>query len=155
MGRPVGGRVILGRILERKDGVVWIGLICLMVGTSFGLLWVRRWTFGSYVILKNSWKFLSICAAGDFRGRTRPRVCCAVWGPWIVLFLRGYGVVGKLWLGESRSAVAVKAQVFALHATRSCVFFFLVLMRSPVEVSSGQSRRCVFILEHVWVTVVS
>jgi hypothetical protein len=34
----VGGRIILRWILERKDGVVWTGLIWLRIGTSGGLL---------------------------------------------------------------------------------------------------------------------
>jgi hypothetical protein len=71
MGRSVGGRVILGRILEKKDGVVWIGLICLRIGTSRGF----------YIMLENSREFLSSCATGDFTRRTRPSVCCAVWKP--------------------------------------------------------------------------
>jgi hypothetical protein len=39
LGRhDVGGRIILEWILERKDGVVWTGLIWLRIGTSGGLL---------------------------------------------------------------------------------------------------------------------
>jgi hypothetical protein len=34
----VGGWIILKRILERQDGVVWTGLIWLRIGTSGGLL---------------------------------------------------------------------------------------------------------------------
>jgi hypothetical protein len=34
----VGGRIILRRILERSDGVVWTGFIWLKIGTSGGLL---------------------------------------------------------------------------------------------------------------------
>jgi hypothetical protein len=34
----VGGRTILKWILERKDGMEWIGLIWLRIGTSGGLL---------------------------------------------------------------------------------------------------------------------
>jgi hypothetical protein len=36
--QDVGGRTILKWILERQDGVVWIGLIWLRIGTSRGLL---------------------------------------------------------------------------------------------------------------------
>jgi hypothetical protein len=34
----IGGWTILKLILERKDGMVWIGLIWLWIGTSGGLL---------------------------------------------------------------------------------------------------------------------
>jgi hypothetical protein len=34
----VGRWTILKRIFERYDGIVWIGLIWLMIGTSGGLL---------------------------------------------------------------------------------------------------------------------
>jgi hypothetical protein len=34
----IGGRIILKRILEKYDGVVWIRLICPKIGTSGGLL---------------------------------------------------------------------------------------------------------------------
>jgi hypothetical protein len=34
----VGGWTILKWILERLNGMVWIGLICLRIGTSGGLL---------------------------------------------------------------------------------------------------------------------
>jgi hypothetical protein len=37
----VDGRIILERILERSDGVVWAGLIWLRIGTSGGPLWTR------------------------------------------------------------------------------------------------------------------
>jgi hypothetical protein len=41
--RPLGrqnlsGWIILELILERQDGIVWIGLICLRIGTTGGLL---------------------------------------------------------------------------------------------------------------------
>jgi hypothetical protein len=38
LGRPRRGRTILKWILERQDGMVWIGLIWLRIGTSGGLL---------------------------------------------------------------------------------------------------------------------
>jgi hypothetical protein len=34
----IGGKTILKWILERQDGLVWIGLIWLRIGTSGGLL---------------------------------------------------------------------------------------------------------------------
>jgi hypothetical protein len=38
-GRPgLRGRIILKWILERKDGVVWTGVIWIRIGTSGGLL---------------------------------------------------------------------------------------------------------------------
>jgi hypothetical protein len=37
-GQDVGGWTILKWILERYDGMVWIGLIWLRIGTSEGLL---------------------------------------------------------------------------------------------------------------------
>jgi hypothetical protein len=37
LGRP-RGRIILRRILFRRDGAVWTGLIWLRIGTSGGLL---------------------------------------------------------------------------------------------------------------------
>jgi hypothetical protein len=36
--RPLGGWTILKWILERQDGMEWIGLIWLSIGTSGGLL---------------------------------------------------------------------------------------------------------------------
>jgi hypothetical protein len=36
--QDVRGRTILKRILERSDGMVWIGLICLSIGTGGRLL---------------------------------------------------------------------------------------------------------------------
>jgi hypothetical protein len=36
--RDVGGRVILKRILENLEGVIWTGLIWLRIGTSGGFL---------------------------------------------------------------------------------------------------------------------
>jgi hypothetical protein len=37
----VDGRIILRRILERLDGMVWTGLICFRLGTSGEILWIR------------------------------------------------------------------------------------------------------------------
>jgi hypothetical protein len=34
----IGGLTIIKRILERYDGMIWIGLIWLRIGTSGGLL---------------------------------------------------------------------------------------------------------------------
>jgi hypothetical protein len=34
----IGGRIILNLILERQDGVIWTGVIWLMIRTSGGLL---------------------------------------------------------------------------------------------------------------------
>jgi hypothetical protein len=36
--QDIGGWTILGWILERYDGVVWIGLMWLRIGTSGGLV---------------------------------------------------------------------------------------------------------------------
>jgi hypothetical protein len=36
--QDVGGWTILKWILERQEGMVWIGLICLGIGTSGGFL---------------------------------------------------------------------------------------------------------------------
>jgi hypothetical protein len=36
--KDVGGWIILQWIFEGKDGVVWVGLIWLRIGTSGGLL---------------------------------------------------------------------------------------------------------------------
>jgi hypothetical protein len=33
----VGGRIIIKWILEKQDGVIWTGFICLRIGTSTGL----------------------------------------------------------------------------------------------------------------------
>jgi hypothetical protein len=38
LGRPRHGWILLRKILERKDGVVWTELIWLRIGTSGGLL---------------------------------------------------------------------------------------------------------------------
>jgi hypothetical protein len=37
-GKDVGGRIILGWILERWDGVMWTGLVWLRIGTDGELL---------------------------------------------------------------------------------------------------------------------
>jgi hypothetical protein len=37
-GLDIGGRIILKRILEKWDGVVWTGFIQLRIGTSGGFL---------------------------------------------------------------------------------------------------------------------
>jgi hypothetical protein len=51
----VGGWTISKWILERQDGIVWIGLIWLKIRTSGGLLWIRYWTFGFHEMLGSSW----------------------------------------------------------------------------------------------------
>jgi hypothetical protein len=38
-----------------EDEMVWIGLIWFRVGTSVGLLWTRKWTFGFHKMLGSSW----------------------------------------------------------------------------------------------------
>jgi hypothetical protein len=40
-GQDEGGLIILRRILERWDGMVWTGLVWLRIGTSGGLLCLR------------------------------------------------------------------------------------------------------------------
>jgi hypothetical protein len=39
----------------RQDGMVWIGLIWLRIGTSGGLLWPRYWIFGFHKMPGSSW----------------------------------------------------------------------------------------------------
>jgi hypothetical protein len=39
---------------EREDGVVWTGSMWLRIGSSGGLLWTWKWTFGFHKI----WKIL-------------------------------------------------------------------------------------------------
>jgi len=38
-----------------KTGKVWIGCICLRIGTNCGLLWTRWWTFGFHKRQRVSW----------------------------------------------------------------------------------------------------
>jgi hypothetical protein len=49
------GKTILKWILVKQDRVVWTGLIWLRIGTSRGLLWAWKLTFGFYKIWGNSW----------------------------------------------------------------------------------------------------
>jgi hypothetical protein len=44
------------------DGVVWIGLILLRIGTNGGLLWTRYWTFGFRKMLESSWVAAKLAA---------------------------------------------------------------------------------------------
>jgi hypothetical protein len=44
------------------DGVEWIGLIRLRIGTSGGLLWTRYWTFGLHKMLGSSWGAAQLAA---------------------------------------------------------------------------------------------
>jgi hypothetical protein len=37
----VDGRITLGWILERWDGVMWTGLVWLRIGTGGEILWIR------------------------------------------------------------------------------------------------------------------
>jgi hypothetical protein len=60
VGNPEGKRP-LGRPRHRwVDNIkmdlrdIWIGLIWLRIGTNGGLLWTRRWTFGSHKMLGSS-----------------------------------------------------------------------------------------------------
>jgi hypothetical protein len=51
--QDVGGRIIIGWILERWDGVMWTGLVWLRVRTGGEILWIRYWTFGFHKMLGN------------------------------------------------------------------------------------------------------
>jgi hypothetical protein len=50
---------------ETKDGMVWTGLILLVIGTSGGLLWTRWWTFGFYKLLGSSWVAAQLVASQE------------------------------------------------------------------------------------------
>jgi hypothetical protein len=49
----LGGRIILGWILEKWDGVMCTGLVWLRIWTGGELLWIRYWTFGFHEMLGN------------------------------------------------------------------------------------------------------
>jgi hypothetical protein len=58
----VGGCTILKWILERDDGMVWIGLMWLEIWISGRLLWTRYWTFGFHEMFRSSWVAAQLAA---------------------------------------------------------------------------------------------
>jgi hypothetical protein len=73
-------------ILERQDGMVWIGLIWLRIGTSRVLLWTRLRTFGVHKILGSSWVAAKLSASQEGLSSTSERVIPRPTYEWTVLF---------------------------------------------------------------------
>jgi hypothetical protein len=47
------------------NGMDWVGLICLRLGTSWGLLWTRQYTFGFHRMLEYSWVAAQLAASQE------------------------------------------------------------------------------------------
>jgi hypothetical protein len=47
---------------QKWDGMEWIGLIWLRIGTSGGFLWIRYWTFRFHKMLGGSWGAAQLAA---------------------------------------------------------------------------------------------
>jgi hypothetical protein len=84
-GKPEGKRP-LGRPRRRwvnnvkmyireigRDGMIWIGLIWLRIGTSGGLLWTRYWTFGFHKMLESTWVAAQLAASQEGLSPTSER----------------------------------------------------------------------------------
>jgi hypothetical protein len=62
--QDIGGWTTL-KWIERQDGMVWIELIWLSIGTNGGLLWTWYWTSSFHKMLGSSWVAAQLVASQE------------------------------------------------------------------------------------------
>jgi hypothetical protein len=65
LGRPRRMWADIIKMNLRENGMIEIGLIWLRIGTSGGLLWTQKWTFGFHKMLGSSWVAEQLAASQE------------------------------------------------------------------------------------------